>query len=79
MATTATRSSTVRCERAILLEGSDPARADALWTSIDHEVTDEAGWVPTVDLNAVELVSKRLGDYQYNPVWGFVPSQAWLR
>ena len=64
--------------RAILLEGSDPVRADELWTSIDHEVTDEAGWVPTVDLSAVELVSKRLGDYQYNPVWGFVPSQAWL-
>ena len=66
-------------QKATLLEGSDPARADALWTSIDHELTDRAGWVPTVDLNAVELVSRRLGSYEYNPVWGFVPSQAWLR
>jgi len=24
-------------------------------------------------------MSRRLGNYQYNPVWGFLADQAWLR
>jgi hypothetical protein len=34
---------------------------------IDPELTDQAVWVPTVDLNAVELVSKRLGTITTTP------------
>ena len=47
------------------LELHDPAKATALWTTIDHQLTDNAGWVPTVNPRAVELVSKRLRNYQY--------------
>jgi hypothetical protein len=32
-----------------------------------------------VNLQEPELVSKRLGNYQYSPVWGFIADQAWLR
>jgi hypothetical protein len=35
--------------------------------------------VPTVNLRQVDLVSKRLGDYQFNPVWGFLVDQSWVR
>jgi ABC-type transport system substrate-binding protein/DNA-binding SARP family transcriptional activator/DNA-binding beta-propeller fold protein YncE len=56
-----------------------PRRAAALWTAVDHKLVDEAMWVPTVALNAVELVSKRLAGYQFNPVTGFLADQAWLR
>jgi ABC-type transport system substrate-binding protein len=56
-----------------------PRRAAALWTAVDHKLVDEAMWVPTVTLNAVELVSKRLAGYQFNPVTGFLADQAWLR
>jgi YVTN family beta-propeller protein len=55
-----------------------PAKADALWQSIDHQLTDRAAWVPTVNLHEVDVVSSRLHDYHYNPVWGFLPDQSWL-
>jgi peptide/nickel transport system substrate-binding protein len=58
---------------------TSPARAAALWTAADHRLVDQALWVPTVTLEAVELVSKRLAGYQFNPVMGFLADQAWLR
>jgi ABC-type transport system substrate-binding protein len=58
---------------------SSPRRAAALWTAVDHRLVDQAAWVPTVAINAVELVSKRLAGYQFNPVTGFLADQAWLR
>jgi peptide/nickel transport system substrate-binding protein len=66
-------------QRAELLELEQPAHAAALWTRVDHELTNDAAWVPTVDLRSVEFVSARLHDYEYNPVWGFLPDQVWLR
>jgi YVTN family beta-propeller protein len=57
----------------------DPRRAAALWTRIDQELTDRAYWVPTVSLGAAELVSRRLGNYQFNPFGDFIADQAWLR
>ncbi|MGI8413561.1 MAG: ABC transporter substrate-binding protein [Solirubrobacteraceae bacterium] len=64
---------------ASLLELQDPERADAIWGAVDHQLTNQALWAPTVDLRAVELVSPRLRNYQFNPVWGFVADQVWLR
>jgi ABC-type oligopeptide transport system substrate-binding subunit len=58
---------------------TDPDRVAALWTAVDHRLVDQALWVPTVAINAVELVSKRLAGYRYNPVTGFLADQAWLR
>jgi YVTN family beta-propeller protein len=64
---------------ASLLELQSPERADATWTAVDRRLTDQAVWAPTVSLHAVELVSPRLRNYQFNPVWGFVADQVWLR
>jgi YVTN family beta-propeller protein len=64
---------------ASLLELQNPARADATWTAVDHRLTSQAVWAPTVDLHAVELVSPRVRNYQFNPVWGFLADQVWLR
>lgn len=61
------------------LELTDPPQATALWESIDRQLTDNAIWVPTVTLRDVELTSLRLGNYQYNPVWGFLADQSWVR
>jgi YVTN family beta-propeller protein len=58
---------------------TDPARAAAAWGAVDHDLTDAAAWVPTVSLRVVELTSRRLGNYQYNPVWGFLADQSWVR
>ena len=65
--------------QARLLELSHPARAAALWASIDHQITDAAVWVPTVNQREVDLVSNRLRNYENNPVWGLLVDQSWLR
>ena len=49
------------------------------WRRADHRITDEALWVPTATLAVPELVSSRLRNYQFHPVWGFIADQAWLR
>jgi peptide/nickel transport system substrate-binding protein len=55
-----------------------PLQAAAMWASIDHKLADDAPWVPTVNQQEVDLVSSRLHNYEYNPVWGFLADQAWL-
>ena len=57
---------------------TDPARSAAAWAAVDRQLTDAAAWVPTVSLRVVELTSQRLGNYQYNPVWGFLADQSWV-
>jgi YVTN family beta-propeller protein len=62
-----------------LLEATHPPKARALWETIDRQLTDDAAWVPTVTVRDIELTSRRLRNYEYNPVWGFLADQAWLR
>ena len=47
-----------------------PRRAAARWTAVDHRLVDQADWVPTRRINAIELVSKRLAGYQLQPRHG---------
>jgi peptide/nickel transport system substrate-binding protein len=63
---------------ASLLELSHPTKAAAIWMSIDRQLTDDAVWVPTVSEREVDFVSRRLHNYEYNPVWGFLADQSWL-
>jgi DNA-binding SARP family transcriptional activator len=56
----------------------DPEQAGREWTSVDRQLTQDAPWVPTVNLRQVDLVSSRLRNFQYNPVWGFLVDQSWL-
>jgi peptide/nickel transport system substrate-binding protein len=60
------------------LEATDPGGADALWAAIDRRAVDRAAWAPLVNPRAVDFVSERVRNYQYNPLWGFLASQAWL-
>jgi YVTN family beta-propeller protein len=64
---------------ASLLELTSAAKATAVWASIDHQLTNNAAWVPTENLPEVDLVSARLRNYQYSPVWGFLADQSWVQ
>jgi peptide/nickel transport system substrate-binding protein len=64
--------------RASAAELRDPEQASALWARADQMIVDRAYWVPTVSSHAPELVSRRLGNYEYSPIWDFVADQAWL-
>lgn len=61
------------------LELTNPPRARLMWATVDRQLTDAAVWVPTVTMRDVELTSRRLGNYQYGTVWGFLADQSWVR
>jgi hypothetical protein len=66
--TTATRRSTTRCNTPKLLDLTNPRAANALWETVDRQLTNNAEWVTTVDTREVELTSSHLQNYEYNPV-----------
>jgi YVTN family beta-propeller protein len=68
-----------RIGRAVKLEQTDPAAANRLWAALDREITDKALWLPLYNVYGADLVSKRVGNYQYNPQRGALLSQLWVR
>lgn len=60
------------------LQVRDPHDAAGAWARVDRRITDQALFVPTVQLEQPELVSKRVRNYEYHPVWGFIADQVWL-
>jgi peptide/nickel transport system substrate-binding protein len=62
--------------RANAAQLSRPAVAARLWAQADRRITDRAYWVPTVTDRWVDVVSRRLANYQVSPVWGFIADQA---
>jgi ABC-type transport system substrate-binding protein/DNA-binding SARP family transcriptional activator len=65
--------------RANALQTTDPSAANGLWAQLDDKLTNLAIWVPTVTPNEIDLISRRVGHYQYNPVWGVLLDQLWVR
>jgi peptide/nickel transport system substrate-binding protein len=61
------------------LQLTDPGAADRLWARADRRITDLAPWVPTVTENETDLVSPRVGNYQYVPTIGALLDQLWVR
>ncbi len=57
----------------------NPADAAAQWARLDRQLTDLAILVPTVTPNEVDFLSSRVRNYQYNPVWGALIDQFWIR
>jgi YVTN family beta-propeller protein len=60
------------------LEATNPAAASRAWTRIDHEVTDQAAWVPLVNSTVFDLVSRRVRNYESTPA-GPLVDQFWVR
>jgi YVTN family beta-propeller protein len=61
------------------LQTSDPQAAAQVWAAVDREVTYLAPWVPLVSVRFADFTSARAGDYQYNPAWGILLDQLWVR
>jgi peptide/nickel transport system substrate-binding protein len=68
-----------RISRAVELEERDRVGANRLWAQLDREITDKALWVPLFNSYQADLVSKRVGNYQYSPQYGPLLSQMWVR
>jgi peptide/nickel transport system substrate-binding protein len=65
--------------RAAALQATNPPAAAARWAQLDRQLTDLAIWLPTVTPNEADLLSHRARNYQYNPVWGALIDQLWIR
>ena len=65
--------------RAAELNTTDPVAADRLWTQADRDITNLAPWVTTVNETETDLVSQRVGDYQYVPTVFALLDQLWVR
>jgi len=68
-----------KIKRALALQANDPAAAGPLWAEIDRSIVDKAPWVPTHTSKGLSFVSRRIGNYQYNPEWGVLLDQFWVR
>jgi peptide/nickel transport system substrate-binding protein len=65
--------------RAQSLQTSAPQTSSRLWANIDRAITDQAPWVPFANGVKLELRSTRVGNYQYNPQWGTLLDQLWVK
>jgi peptide/nickel transport system substrate-binding protein len=60
-------------------QAQDPWSATLLWQRIEREILAEAPVVPASNPLGVRFLSKRVGNYQYNPQWGALLSQLWVK
>jgi peptide/nickel transport system substrate-binding protein len=58
---------------------NDPIGSRARWARVDREVTDASPWVPLMFSKNVNFLSKRVGNYQYNPQQFMLVDQLWVR
>jgi peptide/nickel transport system substrate-binding protein len=61
------------------IQVTDPDAAVGAWARIENELVDLAPWVPLVTPWSADLVSKRVGNYQYNPTARILNDQLWVR
>jgi peptide/nickel transport system substrate-binding protein len=67
-----------RIDHALSLQTTDSAKAGAAWAAVDRQIVDQAPAVGLLVPQGVDLVSKRVGNYQRNPVSGVILSQLWV-
>ena len=58
---------------------SDPKAAAAKWAALDKRITDQAPIVTLFQRKRLDLVSSRVGNYQWSVVYNMMFSQAWVR
>lgn len=61
------------------LGATDPSAAHAAWARIDRTITMHAPFVPLFVAQLPYLVSERVGNYQYSPVYELLLEQVWVR
>jgi peptide/nickel transport system substrate-binding protein len=57
---------------------TNPSEAARLWTQIDREDTNAAPWVDMFNPKQIDVLSKNVHGYKWNPVWNIMIDQLWL-
>jgi YVTN family beta-propeller protein len=63
---------------ALAAESDKSTAVATLWAKADRLFTDQAPVVPLVTPRTTDFVSRRVGDYQYNPQLGVLLDQLWV-
>jgi ABC-type transport system substrate-binding protein len=61
------------------LAARSPNAAGTLWADIDRKIVGQAPWVPLYNPHAMVVVSARVGNYQFHPLWRLLIDQLWVR
>ena len=61
------------------VQAQDPPAATVLWQRVESALAVQAPYVPIYNSRNVDFVSKRVGNYQYNPTSGALLSQLWVK
>jgi peptide/nickel transport system substrate-binding protein len=65
--------------QALAAQARSPDAARRLWASIDREIVGQAPWVPIYNPRALVVLSARVGNYQFHPLWHLLIDQLWVR
>jgi peptide/nickel transport system substrate-binding protein len=65
-------------DHALALEGSDEKAADGLWADVDRKMTDQVPQATLFQVNYLDFVSKRYGNFLFHPLFHTMFSQAWV-
>jgi peptide/nickel transport system substrate-binding protein len=65
--------------KAGVLEATDPVAANHLWAQIDEAIVNAAPAVMAFNPTDVTFVSKRVGDYEHNPIYQVMFDQLWVQ
>ncbi len=65
-------------KQALTEQATNPDAARGLWERVDRQTVDQAPLVPLINQKSVDVLSKRVGNYQYSPL-GMLIDQLWVK
>jgi peptide/nickel transport system substrate-binding protein len=68
-----------KIKRASVLQAQGEDAAARLWAQVDRDVTNLTPLVPTFTSRNVDLVSKRVDNFERHPLFGVLLDQLWVR
>ena len=68
-----------QARQALASQVGDPATAAGQWAAVDHEIVDQAPWVPLYNPRDLTVLSARTGNYRFHPYWNLLLDQLWIR
>jgi YVTN family beta-propeller protein len=72
------RSIDAEIHHAAQVQALDPPAATLLWQKVERDIRAAAPMIPTYNGRAITFVSRRVGNFQYNPQWGPLLDQLWV-
>jgi ABC-type transport system substrate-binding protein len=68
-----------RIDEAQRLQATDPAAANSARIEIEHQLVEDAIWVPLTNPVSTYAFSPRTENIQVNPQWGILLSRLWVQ